>query len=80
MLSQLTDVKMKAAGIHDKDVRKLALAAFRKAGYKTSLNKGSLATTEFSSADGGAEAGPSTVQILVSEQADVLSTHLLMTK
>ncbi|TFY56315.1 hypothetical protein EVJ58_g7720 [Rhodofomes roseus] len=33
-LGQLTDGKLKAAGVDDKDVRKLVLAAIRKSGYK----------------------------------------------
>jgi hypothetical protein len=72
MLSQLTDLKMKAAGIDDKDVRKLTLAAFRKTGYKASPGKASNSTNAStsqagpSSTNGSAEPGPSTVQILVS--------------
>jgi hypothetical protein len=71
MLSQLTDVKMKAAGIDDKDVRKLTLAAFRKAGYKASPNKASNSTRTPQAGpsprtDDGAEPRPSTVQVLVS--------------
>jgi hypothetical protein len=70
MLSQLTDVKMKAAGIDDKDLRKSVLAAFRKAGYKAladkATNKTSALDTETSSNADGTEPGPSTVQILVS--------------
>ncbi|KZT74355.1 hypothetical protein DAEQUDRAFT_701623 [Daedalea quercina L-15889] len=34
-LGQLTDGKLKAAGVDDKEVRKLVLAAIRKSGYKT---------------------------------------------
>lgn len=33
-LGQLTDGKLKAAGVDDKEVRKLVLAAIRKSGYK----------------------------------------------
>src|SRR6266436_8880300 len=71
MLSQLTDIKLKAAGIDDKDLRKSALAAFRKAGYKASLGNASQTSASnverASSADGVADSGPSTVQILVSK-------------
>ena len=70
MLSQLTDVKMKAVGIDDKDLRKSVLAAFRKAGYQASPGKvsnklSSQKAEPSSSMDGGTEAGPSTVQVLV---------------
>jgi hypothetical protein len=74
MLSQLTDVKMKAAGIDDKDLRKSVLSAFRKAGYKASPSTASPSHTSASNADlsssagGNADPGPSTVQILVSPQ------------
>lgn len=72
MLSQLTDVKMKAAGIDDKDLRKSVLSAFRKAGYKASPGKASHTSASnadlSSSPDGSADPGPSTVQILVSPQ------------
>lgn len=33
-LAELTEFKLRAAGLEDKDDRKLALAAIRKAGYK----------------------------------------------
>jgi hypothetical protein len=72
MLSQLTDVKMKAAGIDDKDLRKSVLSAFRKAGYKASPSIASHTSASnadlSSSAGGNADPGPSTVQILVSPQ------------
>lgn len=69
MLSQLTDVKMKAAGIDDKDLRRSALAAFRKAGYKTSPNSKQANASQRElvlAVDQDSEAGPSTVQIIVS--------------
>ena len=34
MLAELTDFKLKSAGVDDKEDRKLVLAAVRKAGYK----------------------------------------------
>ncbi|KAJ3540256.1 hypothetical protein NM688_g6253 [Phlebia brevispora] len=36
MLAELTDFKLKAAGVDDKEERKLVMAAVRKAGYKPS--------------------------------------------
>jgi len=81
MLSQLTDIKLKAAGIDDKDLRKSALAAFRKAGYKASLGNASQTSASnverASSADGAADSGPSTVQILVSKLIGYHNLHTL---
>jgi len=61
LLGQLTDAKLKAAGVDDKETRKLVLAAIRKSGYKVSA-KGPTARTSGAntSTPGGAGAGPST--------------------
>ena len=36
MLAELTDFKLKSAGVDDKEERKLVMTAIRKAGYKPS--------------------------------------------
>lgn len=55
MLAELTDLKLKAAGVDDKEERKLVLAAVRKSGYKQ--------TTAASSSKQSSEAGPSTTTV-----------------
>lgn len=74
MLSQLTDIKMKAAGIDDKDLRKFTLAAFRKAGYTTGKAAGNRnpsnregPASRQSNPEAGPSAAPSTVQVIVSQ-------------
>lgn len=55
MLAELTDLKLKAVGVDDKDERKLVLSAVRKSGYKKM-------TAAFSSEQTN-EAGPSTATV-----------------
>lgn len=57
-LSELNDFKLKAAGLEDKEDRKLTLSAVRKAGYKPSPATPKRSALSRSAA---ADAGPSTV-------------------
>ena len=63
-LGQLTDGKLKAAGVDDKEVRKLVLAAIRKSGYKSpaagTLSRGAAQNTSTSSAADPPSASTST--------------------
>ncbi|KAI0960287.1 hypothetical protein AcW1_004838 [Taiwanofungus camphoratus] len=59
LLGQLTDLQLKAAGVDDKEVRKLVLAALRKSGYKGKAAQASITTTSSAQSTPSA-AGPST--------------------
>ncbi|OBZ70197.1 hypothetical protein A0H81_09990 [Grifola frondosa] len=59
-LGQLTVVKLSAAGVDDKELRKLVLTAIRKAGYKGSSPRSSASSTNLK--DTPNAAGPSTSQ------------------
>jgi hypothetical protein len=75
MLGQLTELKLKAAGVDDREDRRLSIAALRKAGYigkqkKTTDGSGDIAeasNTDQKSAIAG-PSKPSTVQVLVRVQ------------
>ncbi|PCH41074.1 hypothetical protein WOLCODRAFT_162792 [Wolfiporia cocos MD-104 SS10] len=57
LLAQLTDAKLRAAGVDDKELRKLVLAAIRKAGFKSTGQASSALSGAQNSTPGGA--GPS---------------------
>jgi hypothetical protein len=77
LLAQLDDAKLQVLGVNDKDLRRLVLAAVRKAGYTRPTGKPELAEGDSraqSVAGPSSSKHPSTVQTLVRPSFSCLTT------